>query len=61
MPSTQECDEQSLMTIVALLILEEIYGEREDEWQLIAQKARAYLKKQKIDYKTEMAKLNIII
>lgn len=32
MPSTQEYDEQSLMTIVALFILEEIFGEREAEW-----------------------------
>jgi len=33
-----------LVTLLALLVLEEVFEDQEDEWQLIAKKAKSYLK-----------------
>ena len=37
--------EQVWLTIVALFILERLFKDKEDEWVLIAKKAKTYLKK----------------
>jgi len=35
--------DKAWMTILALFILENVFGDREDEWLMIAQKAKTYL------------------
>ena len=50
------------LTLLALYILENIYADIESEWQLIAKKARAYLKYQgftKIDREISSIKLTL--
>ena len=42
--STKNADDAILVTICALYILQEYFEAREDEWQLIAKKAKAALK-----------------
>lgn len=38
--------ERVIFTLIALYIMKERYEEKEDEWQMIARKAKAYLKLQ---------------
>ena len=38
-----------IATLVALFILIEIFDDKEDEWTLVAKKAKAWLKQQGID------------
>ena len=42
----QECTDSTIvyLTLLALYILEEAYEDYEDEWQMIASKARGYLR-----------------
>ncbi len=42
--STKGADESILVTMIALYILQEYFEAREDEWQLIAKKAKTALK-----------------
>jgi hypothetical protein len=42
--STKNADDAILLTICALYILQEYFEAREDEWQLIAKKAKTALK-----------------
>ena len=42
--SAKNADDAILVTICALYILQEYFEAREDEWQLIAKKAKAALK-----------------
>lgn len=45
--ATGELD-KVLMTIIALWVLKETFEEQEDEWQMIARKAKNFLKSQGI-------------
>jgi hypothetical protein len=52
LPSHQTAD--VLCTIAALFILEEFFSEKEDEWQLLAKKARDFLKSRGVSLKQEL-------
>ena len=54
-------DETCFWTLIALCILEEIFAEREAEWKLISNKAKAYLKSNQIDVQDEIEKLTDLI
>jgi len=50
-----------ICTLAALLVLEEFFADKEDEWQLIANKARAYLKSTNTQIKKELDSLTLLI
>ena len=43
-----------LCTLAALYVLEEFFGEKVNEWTMIAQKAKAYLSRMKVAVLKEM-------
>ena len=50
-------DEAVICTLVALCILEEMFIDNEDEWKMIANKARAFLQKSGVNITEECEKL----
>ena len=46
-----------LCTIAALFVLEEFFAEKESEWTMIQQKARAYLTRMKVAIIKELDKI----
>ena len=54
-------DESIILTLVAICVLESFFEENSDEWQLIAQKARNYLKQNNINIKQELTKISCLI
>ena len=48
-------------TLAALLVLEECFSDRRDEWQLISKKAKTYLKSQKVTLKKELDALALLV
>ncbi len=53
--------EEVVCTLAALVILEAFFSEREDEWQLISQKAKNYLKSQGVALKKELDALALLV
>jgi len=50
-----------LCTIAALFILEEFFSDREDEWQLLAKKARDFVKSKGVSIKQELDIMSTLV
>jgi hypothetical protein len=50
-----------LCTIAALFILEEFFSDKEDEWQLLAKKARDFVKSQGVSLKQELDNMSNLV
>ena len=50
-----------ICTLAALIILEQFFADRQDEWQLISKKAKTYLKSQGVALKKELDALASLV
>jgi hypothetical protein len=54
-------ESEVICTLAALIILEQFFADRQDEWQLISKKAKTYLKSQGVALKKELDALALLV
>ena len=56
-PLPQGISDIILCTLAALCVLESLFQDKQDEWTLLAQKAKDFLKSEKVDFESEVDNL----